>query len=1380
MMEQVPAVVTEDVRPEEQSTVMDVAPCTPTDGTSPNSDAPPREDTADSKCPVSVQEFGLFCQDCGEAFGEEAAYLDHRNQHPDGKCAMYLEPMDYSDEADEDEESTSSCQLCTLSFVDMNEFRSHMETHRVQSSETQEISGFTKQNSFECSDCGKRYSMLGHFLNHQRTHIQASKSLFSDLEDLKKKSFQCETCGRNYSRASALDAHRRGHEEKLFKRRYKTSRHMTTTDEAALKLIGKQTYGTPEKLFKCACGKTFPSMVRLKTHQRFSHNSECFPQEATGKLRKNVFYCRECRKVFHGHLAWFNHEKWHENHSKDSPNRFPCESCGKVFMTQTFYYRHNRMVHSGETPAKSFLHQVGQLQKKGFECTDCGLKFSRPSALHSHQLQHTSAFGETEKVSQAHSSLLHQDTWDGELKATQQLSHHVLAENVLADIRSEDDPHVNEPDEDVMESYEPGDFNVLVISASESEDEAVQDMNPNLESGSASDQEGRDNVSASNLVSKPELDLKIVQVDFEPAKGQRSPAAEAPEDNATKERFDCPECYRWFTSAASLRAHIVWHNFRKRRRQTKGQSVEVYTCDNEAHTFAAGHFTEYENETNQELNQAELLKQKTVTCDICGTNLSHLPNQHDELSLCRNCETSSLLNHMSNRSVQRKESISATTKVYNPKKTLLGPKIYHCEQCGKGFWSLGAYLHHKQSPSQCIDVRLRTGRAQPAHRGRSCSSMKVACPVCGRKFRHKGIMTLHMRTHENGNHKCEICNRAFRLFSSLIRHQVVHNELLPPPCKSFQHQVEQLQKNTYSCPDCGKLFSRAKALQFHMRYHGNESGHSPSPPRSSVRHEDFQCATCLKHFSNRASFRTHKKLCITKERILLGKTGTLNNNERGKLSKVNSQDSAVKLPHKVKNEMEEVGMESPNTNPSEFKYKCNKCERSFSVIGALNLHKRIHAKGYKKVAKATLSSAPSEEELRKDYPFPCSECGKRFLSNSALGSHKRWHKNDKRPNLKEEVSDHQTSTLQPQPDMKPKTHQGRQAYEQGSLLAEQSNTLETRDTQTGDTSLNVNRVMNDGGESVSTTTIAKNYQCPLCLANFSKARGLRAHTWQAHSKSTENKAKRVFDAQNTSCEIMSESISPKISNPPVSKFDASPLIVTNHECGLHCESAATVPDHKLCPASELGVQAPEALAEVLPPYSRLSEQIVKCLFKCGKCGKDFQTEGQLETHKTKAKSRPFCCALCCNAFLTENQLQQHLAWHDQIRYRLPNEVRFRLSAALTTKSVKLTGNVPSQHALKQESQSVSSSEAFLSSSALQNHKCWRCKSAVCDCTDPPVTADDFRSLSKHDQASLGDCDSPAAVWSGARDSLTCLECGATFSQETDLHQHYTKHAQSMY
>uniref|UniRef100_A0AAX7VQ11 C2H2-type domain-containing protein n=1 Tax=Astatotilapia calliptera TaxID=8154 RepID=A0AAX7VQ11_ASTCA len=326
-------------------------------------------------------------------------------------------------------------------------------------------------------------------------------------------------------------------------------------------------------------------------------------------------------------------------------------------MTLTFYYRHQRTAHSDETPAKSFHHQLCQLQKKAFECKDCGLKFSRSSALHSHQLHHTDVFRETEKEAQMCSSLPQDQMAESgrpEIDLETSTEGKVQLDS-LPPTNMTEELYIVETDED-MESYEPGDFNVQVISASESEDEPPQDLNPDLELVCESDQEGRDDTREA-------------------------------ENKSAEDRFDCPECYRWFSSSSSLRVHRMWHGVYKRRQQAQGQSAPFYTCD------------------------------------TCGHEAS----------------------------------------------------------------SFEAHCHHIQTHEK----------------------KNLTCSECGKVFSRLGIMTLHMRKHENGNHKCELCNRSFRLFSSLLRHQV--------------HQVEQLKKNTYSCPDCGKLFSRAKALQFHMKSHGYET-----------------------------------------------------------------------------------------------------------------------------------------------------------------------------------------------------------------------------------------------------------------------------------------------------------------------------------------------------------------------------------------------------------------------------------------------------------------------------------------------------------------------------------------------------------------------------
>ncbi|XP_060906835.1 zinc finger protein 208 isoform X1 [Labrus mixtus] len=1475
------------------------------DSASENSVCASAEDTA--------ERVGVFsCGDCGEAFREEAAYLEHQHLHLQEK--KYLDkPFDGFHDAEKDRDTAHFCTLCSISFVELNELHLHMEKEHGGSSQRDSSvelnTGKTNQHTYECSDCGKCYGVLGHFLNHQRSHTLASKSVFHDLEHLKKKSFQCESCGRSYSRASALDAHRRCHEEKLVKARNRSSGDSLPVDESTVeaKPTIDQTNNTPEKPFKCSCGKAFPALVRLKTHQRFSRNMLCSPEEMREKPKKicSEFHCSECNKAFHSHIALFNHQRWHSNISNDPAKRFPCELCGKVFMTLTFYNRHQRMAHSDETPAKSFLHQVCQLQKKAFECKDCGLKFSRASALHSHQIHHTENFRETEKGGNI-SLPPQQNSPESERKDTEQEQKE--SENVIPTSVSEEDLDVVEMDEDA-ESYEPGDFNVQVISASESEDEPAQDLNPDLELLCESDHEQRDDCDTGNLhsriFSKPEMDLKIVQIDFEPSDMQSAPIESEPANYTTGERFDCPDCYRWFTSASSLRVHRMWHSIRKRRQQPQGQSASVHTNDtygHEASSFAA-HYSHIHQHNNQNTNddlmyQTEGSEKKHLACNECGKGFSRLSalvshqlhHPKKKQFQCPDCMMSysyaaSLFNHMKNCSAQKKENISVTKKEYNPKKTLLGPKIYHCEQCGKGFWSLGAYSHHKQNPTQCVDLRLRKGVSGSLHsvNRHPRSSVKVACPVCGMKFRHKGIMALHMRKHENGNHKCELCNRSFRLFSSLLRHQVVHNDqLLPPPIKSFQHQVEQLKKNTYSCPDCGKLFSRAKALQFHMKSHGYETSHSPSSPRSSVALEDLQCATCLAHFNNKASLRAHQKLCKKREvQAVDYKVEPRENDNQNNMEARTQETSKQKsFTHEIGSEEQKMGNETgnlKNSRTTNLKYKCKKCDRSFSVIGALNLHKRIHVEGYKPVVKTKLSMSVINKFKQEDSSkglFHCSECGRRFMSNSALGSHKRWHKEKKisRALLKDDdfksvsqkteggpfhcnqcgkqffnhrvlqrhqMFNHQCQTkTEPEPDADRSTMSSstlknpelscpecKKTFVKHSLLAahfenEHGNTCTAAHLQE-DGPILVDQlpqqvdVNSNKSESMSSTLKHKVHQCPLCSMTFAKARGLRAHRWQVHSNSKKSKKMIILskkapiassrDLEEKEDSSVIENAMSAVKNSSVdseekkTRLDPSPVKLNScHDSGEQCSPAGTRLDQKKAYLEvkhepNEGIQSPDTSADSSQSLSRLSEHAAKCLFKCDKCGKAFQTEEQLGSHKTKAKSRPYCCALCCQGFWTENQLQQHLAWHDEVRCRLPNEVRFRLSAALSSRPLKpimpsadTKGKSYPSFSVKPESLSQNShkcqqcGKTFLSPSALQKHETQHCNNDSYHCSICPRTFSEIQDLIDHHQECIGgyrkQSDAPAAVSSGDTNGLPCLECGTTFCLETDLHQHYTEHA----
>lgn len=1256
--------------------------------------------------------FGVFCcRDCGRAFTEEAPYLEHCQQHPRTHTLI----DDSSDNRTEAEggviDKITQCQTEKTDGQNVSQEASAVK--------------ITKRHTFECSHCGKSYGMIGHFLNHQRKHITAPKSLSQDLEDLKKKAFQCEFCGRNYSRASALEAHLRCHEEKLVKPRNRDLEESLVTEETVIEsqLSKTQTLDNLKKPFVCACGKAFAAQLGLKTHQRFSRKSQCSPEAVVEKPKKAVgeFSCDDCKKTFTSNIAFMNHQRWH--HSKKSSKRIACEECGKLFMTPTFYHRHQRLAHSSETPAKSFLHQVCQLQKKAFECKECGLKFSRASALHSHELHHTDIFEET-KDALPHPVLTNQQK--SLERVTKTAAQEAAPPLILYPVTAE-----NGTDDE--ECYGPGDFNVQVISPSESEEESAQHANPDLELLCESDREAHDDdvvVSPGGGVPKQEMDLRIVEIDLNTANAEDAAVAKETEGKKTEDRFDCPECSLWFSSAASLRIHRMWHAVRKRRQQTQGQSVTVYTHDTWGHDASSyvAHCSDIQQHKNvgtdhEALSQAEELGKK-LTCNECGKCFSrltalashqlHHPKRKE--FQCPDCMASyshaaTLFNHMKNCSSQKKENNSLNKREYNPTKTLLGPKMFHCEQCGKAFWSLGAYSHHRQNQTQCADFRLRKGL--PPVNGYTRCSAKVACPVCGRKFRHKGIMALHMRKHENGDHRCDVCGRSFRLFSSLLRHQVVHSsQLLPPPVKSFQYQVEQLKKNTYSCPDCGKLFSRAKALQFHMKSHGYETGYSPSSLGSPVTAEELQCATCLAHFNSKASLRAHQKLCGRKDVQMRHAGGEdsvdVRTRETVFHARMNEND---RKGIKIENQTEAGSLELE----TEFKYKGQSCDKNFSAVGDSNIHNRIPSEGGRSAEAAQLAVL--------DRPDP--------------------HCQDK---------------LDPETDSEA-------AISSGALTeAQNSQRLMVSVPDPAEDQINVQTATGRGSGQVAAPK-SKLYQCPLCSMAFSKPRGLRAHKWQAHSRRRKASNKAPFPAKKQSVVSATEVRNTNDSNaetdvPPAksssgdggTKAGSGPLPVQQEAEAQRCSSAGPVADQKITQDSLMETRSPETPAEAPAPHGFPLGPSPRCFFRCNMCGKAFPTEEQLRNHKSKAKTRPHSCALCCQGFWTESQLSQHFIWHDEVRRRLPHEVRYRVGAAGTPKTIgpgtpsaDRGGKPfpsPSSSEPNQESQSQSSHQcqhcgkSFPSLTAVETHQRQCCNQDLYHCSICPRTFSEVQELISHHQECL--------------------------------------------
>uniref|UniRef100_A0A3B4UIR6 C2H2-type domain-containing protein n=1 Tax=Seriola dumerili TaxID=41447 RepID=A0A3B4UIR6_SERDU len=260
-----------------------------------------------------------------------------------------------------------------------------------------------------------------------------------------------------------------------------------------------------------------------------------------------------------------------------------------------------------------------------------------------------------------------------------------------------------------------------------------------------------------------------------------------------------------------------------------------------------------------------------------------------------------------------------------------------------------------------------------------------------------------------------------------------------------------------------------------------------------------------------------------------------------------------------------------------------------------------------------------------------------------------------------------------------------ETFVQGSLLAahhenEHSKILEAADHQ-ADELVSVDQVPEqvdvglNGSGSRPSTLKGKAHQCPLCSMTFAKARGLRAHKWQAHSSTTKGKNKVPLSTKKESIPMRSEVRNTEDSsavdnttvmssylvakkNSPVDRGrkkirSAPPPVksVSCLDCGKQCSSAGALLDHK---------------KRSKPP-------------RCDQCNKDFSSMKSWMSHIDIHKEKPFWCLSCAKGFRDEVSLDKHLQSHSLRQHKCNIcHKRFQMSAQLMNHYNTHTGAKPYQ------------------------------------------------------------------------------------------------------
>ncbi|KAK3099473.1 hypothetical protein FSP39_004994 [Pinctada imbricata] len=233
-------------------------------------------------------------------------------------------------------------------------------------------------------------------------------------------------------------------------------------------------------------------------------------------------------------------------------------------------------------------------------------------------------------------------------------------------------------------------------------------------------------------------------------------------------------------------------------------------------------------------------------------------------------------------------------------------------------------------------------------------------------------------TEEARKHKCNLCDRRYKLKRDLVRHMKVHSEDNPFVCnicglvymyKSvlIQHIAKHSAEKKHKCTLCEERFFNDGDLQTHV-----QKKHPEVRP--------FQCDICKKYFKTKQNLKKHIKAHFEEKKYhcdVCGKKFRTTTNLKFHL-RVHFKEvlrSNPLPPGEERNECEKILQDSLGLPLfPEKRFKCDMCGNAFTSRFNLKSHKMTHS---------------------GDFPYQCEICGKKFGHNSFLKRHLRIHTGDK-------------------------------------------------------------------------------------------------------------------------------------------------------------------------------------------------------------------------------------------------------------------------------------------------------------------------------------------------------------------------------------------------
>lgn len=374
-------------------------------------------------------------------------------------------------------------------------------------------------------------------------------------------------------------------------------------------------------------------------------------------------------------------------------------------------------------------------------------------------------------------------------------------------------------------------------------------------------------------------------------------------------------------------------------------------------------------------------------------------------------------------------------------------RSFVCLKCNKNFTTmtnLRRHLqHHEKNTCKMCGLFFLHAKSFEIH---DCGYTPY-CNICHRPFNSKREYRLHMLTHgiieeedKNECYKCADCGKTFAKFMNFRAHRANHTGEKP-----------------FVCRDCGEGFLSATALRIHRRTHTGKTYFSCQ-----------QCdATFVYEFKLKQHLLTHKTdeempfHCPICQQGFVAKSGLLRHEvvcqAQSQSSEANKEESAEAMRKQRMYNRSKVGK-----NPNK---KCHECGESFLRYDQFLLHMRTH-------------------NDTAELPLKCTYCPKGFVHEYNRRQHERFCANRSAEERKERLEKERDYNLY-------KTFKGQKVFkcnECKQMFRYRHKFVLHQETHKSD------------GE--------KKYHCLLCGGGFVSRSGLKRHGMHCEKRSQHERGQR--------------------------------------------------------------------------------------------------------------------------------------------------------------------------------------------------------------------------------------------------------------------------------